>query len=231
MSHQNINTREYWEGRFSSGDWENASGRTQTRDFAEALAPRLGLDETFQGTLLDFGCGLGDALPVYREHFPRAKLLGMDISEHAVCKCRQRYGNIAQFMRGDATQIPDTDVIVTSNVLEHLDDDIGVARTLLARCRRLFIVVPYKEWPMDREHVRSYDDLSFSELRPICRTVFASHSWSEFGLKLWRKIYLKNLFRALGGFSCHKRRLQIMYEFKSDSDTVFNQIHTVPSGD
>ena len=231
MSHKNINTREYWERRFSSGDWENASGRTQTRDFAEALASRLGLDETFQGTLLDFGCGLGDALPVYRRHFPRAKLFGMDISEHAVRKCRQRYGNIARFTQGEAAQVPEADIIVTSNVLEHLDDDIGVAQALLAKCKRLFVVVPYREWPLDAEHVRSYDDTSFSALRPVGRVVFASGSWSEFGFRLWRKIYLKNLWRTLAGRRCRRRRLQVMYEFKSDSDPAFDRIRAGSSRD
>ena len=216
MSHKNINTREYWEGRFSSGDWENAQGRTQTRDFAEALVPHLGLDEGFRGTLLDFGCGLGDALPVYRRYFPQAKFLGMDVSEHAVRKCRQRYGDIAQFMQGEAAQAPEADIIVTSNVLEHLDDDIGVARTLLAKCQRLFVVVPYREWPLDAEHVRSYDDASFSALRPVGRAVFPSRSWSEFGVRLVRRIYLKNMLRVLAGRRPHRRRLQIMYRFNSD---------------
>ena len=226
MTQKNVNTRAYWEERFSSGDWEHASGRTQTRDFAEAFAPRLGLDETFQGTLLDFGCGLGDALPVYRRHFPRAKLLGMDLSVHAVRKCRQRYGEVAQFMQGGAAQAPEADIIVASNVLEHLDDDVGVARMLLARCRRLFVVVPYREWPRDKEHVRSYDDLSFAALRPIGRTVFVSRSWSEFGFKLWRKVYLKNLMQVLFGRPRRRRRRQVMYEFQSDAEAMPRQIHT-----
>ena len=224
MSSKNINTREYWEGRFSSNDWENAKGRTQTKDFAEALAPHLGLDETFQGTLLDFGCGLGDALPVYRRHFPRAKLLGMDISEHAVRKCWQRYGDIAEFMQGEAKQAPAADVIVTSNVLEHLDNDIGTAQRLMTKCQRLFVVVPYREWPLDEEHVRSYDDSSFAELKPVGHVVFPSRSWSQFGLRLWRKVYLKNVLRKYSGLPLHRRRLQIMYKFKSDSDAAFDQI-------
>lgn len=224
MSRKNINTREYWEERFSSDDWENAKGRTQTRDFAEASVPHLGLDETFRGTLLDFGCGLGDALPVYRRHFPHAKLLGMDISEHAVRKCRQRYGDIAEFMQGGPAQAPAADVTVVSNVLEHLDDDVETARRLLTKCKRLFVVVPYREWPLDKEHVRSYDDSSFSELKPADRVIFPSRSWSQFGLSLWRRVYLKNVLRALAGRRRHRRRLQIMYKFKSASGAAFNQI-------
>lgn len=220
MPRENINTREYWEGRFSSGDWENASGRIQTRDFAEALLPHLGLDETFRGTLLDFGCGLGDALPVYRRHFPRAKLLGMDVSEQAVCKCRQRYGDIAQFMQGEAAQAPAAEVIVSSNVLEHLSDDVEVARTLLARCRLLFVAVPYREWPLDAEHVRSYDDSSFATLGPVERVVFASRSWSEFGWRLWRKVYLKNVLLGLMGHPRRRRKLQVLYKFRGDSDAA-----------
>ena len=222
MPRENINTREYWEGRFSSGDWENASGRIQTRDFAEALLPHLGLDETFRGALLDFGCGLGDALPVYHRHFPCAKLLGMDISEQAVRKCRQRYGDIARFMQGEAAQAPAAEVIVTSNVLEHLSDDIGVARTLLARCRLLFVVVPYREWPLDAEHVRSYDDSSFATLGPVERVVFASRSWSEFGWRLWRKVYLKNVLLGLTGRPCRRRKLQVLYKFRSDLGATSN---------
>ena len=220
MSRKNINTREYWEGRFASGDWENASGRIQTRDFAEALIPHLGLDEAFRGTLLDFGCGLGDALPVYRRHFPGAELLGMDISEHAVHKCRQRYGDIAQFAQGEAAQAPEADIIVTSNVLEHLNDDIGTVRALLAKCRCLFVVVPYREWPLDAEHVRSYDDSSFAALSPVERVVFASRSWSEFGWRLWRRVYLKNVLLALTGRRCRRRKLQVCYRFSSDADAA-----------
>ena len=224
MPRQNINTREYWEGRFSSGDWENAEGRAQTRDFAEALLPHLGLDDTFRGALLDFGCGLGDALPVYRRHLPRAELLGMDISEQAVRKCRQRYGDIAHFTQGEAAQAPAAEVIVASNVLEHLNDDVGTARTLLARCRHLFVVVPYREWPLDAEHVRSYDDSSFAALRPVARVVFASRSWSEFGWRLWRKVYLKNALLTLTGRPRRRRKLQVLYRFRGAAAAAPDQI-------
>ena len=60
---------------------------------------------------------------------------------------------------GGAAHAPDADIIVTSNVLEHLEDYLEVARTLLARCGRLFIAMPYREQPMDREHVRSCDEV------------------------------------------------------------------------
>ena len=209
----NINTPAYWENRFASGDWDGKSGRTQTRCFAEALAPHLKLDADFAGSILDFGCGLGDALPVYRERFPKAELRGLDISEHAVEQCRQKYGAIATFIAGDYRQAPETDVIIASNVLEHLDDDLEVARSLRSKCKHLYIVVPYREQDLDPEHVRRYDEHHFAEVGPCECRIFPSRTWSEFGLKVWTRIHLGNVFRRMAGRKLRHRRMQIIFCF------------------
>ena len=75
----NINTKSYWDKRFVSGDWEQKQGRSQTRNFAISQIPKLSIDREFSGILLDFGCGLGDALPIYKKFYPKAKLMGIDI--------------------------------------------------------------------------------------------------------------------------------------------------------
>ncbi|MCW5558497.1 MAG: hypothetical protein KIT22_11790, partial [Verrucomicrobiae bacterium] len=93
----NINTREYWDARFASGDWELKDGRSQTAGFARAQIPRFGIPDDFAGTLVDFGCGLGDSFPLYRRQFPRARLVGVEISESAVASCQSRYGGLAEF--------------------------------------------------------------------------------------------------------------------------------------
>ena len=71
----NINTKQYWDNRFTH-NWEKWNGRLQTRYFAEDQAPYLELPPNFDGIILDFGCGLGDAMPIYRKNFPKAKLIG-----------------------------------------------------------------------------------------------------------------------------------------------------------
>ena len=82
----NINTKEYWDRRFSTEDWENKSGRQQTRSFAEEQCKRLDVPKSFNGVITDFGCGLGDAMPVYKKFFPQAVLRGYDLSTEAISK-------------------------------------------------------------------------------------------------------------------------------------------------
>ncbi len=111
--------------------------------------------------------------------------------------------------------MPPVDVIVASNVLEHVDDDLAVARTLLAKCSLLFVVVPYREQRLIEEHLRSYDLRSFEELRPTRVEVFASKGWSQFGLRpLWWEIRTKNILRPWFGRTQVVRRLQALYQFQ-----------------
>ncbi len=165
--------------------------------------------------MLDFGCGEGDAFPIYRRRYPRAKLLGVDFSSAAVDRCHGKYGHLAEFLCGDHLTVPPVDVIVASNVLEHVDDDLAVARTLLAKCSLLFVVVPYREQRLIEEHLRSYDLRSFEELRPTRVEVFASKGWSQFGLRpLWWEIRTKNILRPWFGRTQVVRRLQALYQFQ-----------------
>lgn len=210
---ENINTKSYWETRFSTGDWEKKGGRSQTASFAEAQVSRINLPRDFSGLLVDFGCGLGDAMPIYKHHFTNVKLMGIDVSEGAVSKCREKYGHIADFMHGTHEDVPEADVIVASNVFEHLSDDIHIARVLLKKCHDLYIVVPYKEWPLCKEHVRTYDEKYFFDLSVAEYTIFPSRNWSEYGLQLFR-LMAKNLFLRMLGRSAYPRRMQIMFHLQ-----------------
>lgn len=175
----NINTKEYWDRRFSSGDWEEKGGRWETESFARSSIPYLEIAKDFEGTIIDFGCGLGDAMPVYKENFPQAKLIGVDISSSAIELCQTKYGSIATFMQGDYKVIPYSDVIITSNVFEHFSNDKVVAKSLLSKCKDLYIVVPYKEWPLHLEHVNTYDESYYSDLD------LGKYDWKIFPVKGW----------------------------------------------
>ena len=210
----NINTKNYWEERFATGDWDVKQGREQTRRFALAQVRYLRIPRDFAGTILDFGCGLGDAMPVYRAAYPRASLMGIDISDAAIAQCRTRYGRIARFLQGDHRDVPPVDVIIASNVFEHLSDDLAIARHLLALCADLFIVTPYREtiYP-GTEHINSYDEEHFAGLGPCGCQVFCSRGWSQYGWKLWFRVYAKNLLRPVFGRARVTRRKQILFHF------------------
>lgn len=208
----NINTKDYWDKRFGTGDWEDRGGRQQTHDFAVGLSRHIDLGRSFTGTILDFGCGLGDAIPVLRQRFPHAQLLGIDVSERAIEQCRRRYGELAEFRAGNHEDVPAVDVIVASNVLEHLSDDQTIAKALLIRCRHLFIQVPYRqEIVPGTEHVNSYDDRSFDRLGVHCRRIFACRGWSEYGCRRWIDIHLRNIQRLIGRIPRASRSRQILY--------------------
>jgi len=213
MSKNNINTKEYWEHRFSSNDWEEKKGRWQTKSFAKGFVKYLKVPSDFSGTLVDFGCALGDAMPVYKERFPCAKLVGADISNSAVKICREKYSKIATFIQSDHNNVPESDVIVASNVFEHLSDDLDVAKHLLSKCRSLFIIVPYKENPLHHEHVNTYDEHYYSSLGEHDYRILPWGGLTPYGvLTLWH-FYFKNILRFLSGRKPCRKPLQIMYSF------------------
>jgi 2-polyprenyl-3-methyl-5-hydroxy-6-metoxy-1,4-benzoquinol methylase len=213
-----INSAAYWDWRFGSGDWALRRGHMQTRQFTEAQLPRLRLPRVFTGSLCDFGCGAGDAFPVYRAAWPRARLYGVDISPAAIALCRERCGQFGEFRSGDVDAVPNCDVVVCSNVLEHLDDDREVVRRLLEKCTTLFVIVPYREQHLIAEHRRAYDRRSFAAFAPRRSEVFTCRGWSEYGRLLYLDIHLKNVPRLLLGRSLRRRNRQLLVEIAGSGD-------------
>jgi len=195
---ENINTKQYWDKRFSNGDWENKKGRKQTKGFAQSQIKYLNINKKFQGTLCDFGCGLGDAIPIYKKHFPKAKLIGVDISSEAIKKCKIQYGKYADFICGSYNDVPNVDIIIASNVLEHITDDKTIAKKLLEKCKQLYIIVPYKEKKHNdpkHEHVNQYDENSFDNtFKNIAYQIYKSKGWGEDGWNLYYNVYYSTVY-------------------------------------
>lgn len=215
MNAQNINTRTHWDQRFETGDWQNVGGNVQTRQFAQAQVRRLRLSRGFAGTLVDFGCGEGDALPVFKAAWPNATCIGIDFSEAAIAHARSRHGHVAEFVVGSDDNCPTADVIVASNVMEHLDNDLAIAAALQHKCRNLYIIVPFEEQYLIEEHVRRYDRDSFATLGVLRVTVFACRGWTHRGFfrRAWH-VHTKNLLRPIFGRVKLKPRLQAMYHIR-----------------
>lgn len=217
----NINTKEYWDDRFATShkmSWRANAGEIQTRMFAHEIAKRLKMNVDFNGTILDFGCALGDAIPVYKKRYPNAQFFGTDISTAAIEICIQKFGDIATFFAKDVDDIPSVDVIIISNVLEHLTNDKEFVERLLSKCKDLYIAVPYDEQaPLHAEHVNSYNRHTFDYLNAekevyLCRGYAASEI-----LKSYINIELKNIIRPLFKIPLYKGGLsrQILFYIKS----------------
>lgn len=98
------------------------------RELVLRLVGRLGLSP--DPLLLDIGCGTG-ATARGLERFGR--VLGIDFSPEALACCQSRgLGRLAR-ARGESLPLPDdaADVIVATDILEHIEDDRAALREFL----------------------------------------------------------------------------------------------------
>lgn len=100
------------------------------------------------GSLVDVGCGLGETIRSIVEEFPDAQLTGLDFSPHAIERCRslmpEHRWDVAD-LSGDGFDAS-FDVVLCSEVLEHLDDPaaaIGNLARLVASDGTVVITVPH----------------------------------------------------------------------------------------
>jgi SAM-dependent methyltransferase len=110
--------------------------------------------------VLDVGCGGGSVAHDVAER-AGATVLGIDMNPFALTDARVRYPHERlSFLEADATTwVPDDpfDVVILSNVLEHIDERVVLLRALVdhARPSRLLIRVPMsnRHWlvPLRRE--------------------------------------------------------------------------------
>lgn len=113
-------------------------------------------------TILDVGCGQGSLLAELIMEFPRMEPLGIDISKAAVELARQRVPS-GQFWVVDITQETlneKSDLVICSEVLEHIPDDETALRNLRQMTGK-YIVISTPQGRMRKfetqvGHVRNY---------------------------------------------------------------------------
>jgi len=162
-----MNSKEYWDCRFATGDWQARHGPEQGRYFYQVLIDRL--PEPFrneirsrQYSVVDFGCAQGEGTEIFALAFPDSRVTGVDISTEAIRIAGQKKRK-AEFLAADlTTHAGEWDVLITSNTLEHFYRPWEMLDKVSARARRyLVILVPYGETNVPRphyEHVYSFSD-------------------------------------------------------------------------
>lgn len=108
--------------------------------------------------------------------------------------------------------MPESDFIVTAHVLEHLENEREIIAGLLKKCRRLFVVVPFKESPLCAEHVRCYDESSFQDIKPESVSVTTAGETRSPLQKMYR-VHLKNIIRPMFGKKKVEAKKQIVFSF------------------
>lgn len=74
--------------------------------------------------ILDFGCGIGGAIPRFRQLLPQARLAGADVSEASLAIARESFPAGVQFEAFDGKRLPfdsgTFDIVFTSCVFHHI---------------------------------------------------------------------------------------------------------------
>lgn len=162
-----INSRQYWDERFGTGDWEEKKGREQSAFFynlAIESFPDWLSDEIIKEkmSVCDFGCAEGEGVFAFGERFKSSHVCGIDISEEAVKKACEYYP-AHEFIAADITTLNrEFDLVFTSNTLEHFNDPEFFIKHILKRTRRYFaMLLPFREYDRIDEHFYTFDYESF----------------------------------------------------------------------
>jgi glycosyltransferase involved in cell wall biosynthesis len=158
-----INSADYWNDRFET-DWEAEGGPQQTRFFCRLGAENLPAwlrhaIRTEQWSLCDWGCALGDGTDLLHHLLRPASSVGIDISEQAVARARERYPNL-DFQERDLVREPlekPVNLVFTSNTIEHLAEPWTVLERVAASASHAVVVLmPANEFERHPEHLTTF---------------------------------------------------------------------------
>lgn len=162
---ENKNTAAYWDEEWRNREERQIPPYDTILECLRLIEPRNGAAVR----VLDFGCGRGDLLQRIRDEVPTVSAAGIDFSEEAVRICRERG------LEATVGEVPEGrwDVIVSTEVLEHLDDDIAMLRRFFEHSDHVIYSVPNNCLPpgLEREHRRVYTAGQCREITPYCRHV------------------------------------------------------------
>lgn len=151
--------------------------------------------------ILDIGCGKGFLAGDIAMNFPQVKIVGIDLDAKNIEIAKKRFvSRNLQFRVGDATtELPEDkfNVLILSNVLEHINDRIGLLKKLKVMYKPdKFIIrvpsyerdwrVPFKnevgvDYRLDPTHYLEYTDEVFQEEINSAglEILTISHKWGE----------------------------------------------------
>jgi trans-aconitate methyltransferase len=147
-------------------------------------------------TAADIGCGEGSNLLYLHRRFPNANLFGFDVSTAAIEKAKRTVD--ATFAILDIEkEYPSQkfDIIMCSDVLEHVTDDVSAINNIYQVASKYALVASVqgrmREFEKSIGHVRSY---AYHELKEKLESAgFKTLSFVEWGFPLYSPLY-RNLF-------------------------------------
>ncbi|WP_407454722.1 methyltransferase domain-containing protein [Methanobrevibacter sp.] len=162
-----LNSESYWEKRFKT-DWKKLKGIEQTLIHYKTIITYLpqwmkDVIEKNSYSICDMGCGMGEGSNELHKIFPKSKVYGMDFSQTAIDEANNQYKDEnLNYFKGDMCDCDKKfDIIVTSHTLEHFDNPFEIVEKLSQNCKYLIINVPFREYPLWKEHRFTFQYESF----------------------------------------------------------------------
>lgn len=145
--------------RRQADSWERALVDLEVQQFKLPQLAALLADEPAR-SLVEIGCATGEltaAFPVV----PGGLRLGVDISQRNVASARARFAGCV-FEAGDFRQLklPAVDVVLLSDVLEHVPDDAGFLAAAAKLGERVLVNLPLERNWLNRHRPYGPDDVS-----------------------------------------------------------------------
>ncbi len=104
--------------------------------------------------ILDFGSGIGNSVPFFKKHFPKAHLTCVDISEKSLQVGIERFPGLAEYKLFDGKKLPfcndSFDIVFTACVFHHISEHehISIMKELhrVLVCGGLFIIFEHNPY-------------------------------------------------------------------------------------
>jgi SAM-dependent methyltransferase len=194
----------------------SASERRRLQVIVDRLQLRPGM------FMLDLGCGSGWLADISAGH--GARILACDLAPSGVAAARRRFPQAADYVASDVYAVglaaASCDVIVLSEVVEHLEDvvaGLSEAARLLKPGGRLIVTVPYRETILQHlcihcnqptpanAHLHSFDETSLGHalleagLRPTVSCVMGNKALELMRFPQWTRWWPQWLWRLTDG--------------------------------
>lgn len=240
-----INSQEYWNNRFLTGDWETHSGRLQSEfyaalefdSFPEWFDKEL---QTNTWSCVDYGCAEGDGTAYLAKQFPHCQFCGVDFSEDAIkraslkfASCKFCVGNLEEYLN-------EYDVVFTSHTLEHFKDPYNIFERLVMSARKYAVILlPFEDDSNEKEHFYIFKaDFFPSAIGKFYMSFFKIIDCRDKENTKWKGkhvlvIYTNSDYRARGNhdlenvYYCHIEKLnQQLTELEEEYKVVENMVNT-----
>lgn len=228
-----INSKNYWNSRFSNDDWKKYGGDQQSVFFSELFIQEM--PEWLRADLCrnswkiaDYGCAEGDGSAVLGSSFFGCSVTGYDFSEAAIDKAKMKHQNCNFEVADIYEDLPETDVVFSSNTLEHLQDPHKVFRRFIESSRKYTVLLlPFEDDYGFDEHINTFTAEFFPDtVSNHYLSFFKVIDCREKNIPYWPGkqillVYTNRLFRAPSNYNiakcydeCFRKYVEDMYQTK-----------------